>query len=350
MRAAPEELDCRLGRAGGWGNQSLCSVRCGLARVGRRGGRDASRTSDRDEPLRPLLWLETLMSLAVTAPYRSPGPFRGSSALPRPGEIELVWRDLARGAHPVRDESPRVVGRSHAVTPQTRRRPAARRCPRPPRRAPRACRARAAHRGRARPRPAPSPAEGSTAPSAPSSSNRRDATRRPAPRPTRSLRPRTTATKTRPRLESPPPRTSSTSAPRRTRTPPTSSRARARRASSGATRRSRRRFTRATSCWRRARDGVEQAANPRRRSSWACAARGSSRGRFRSSRWRRIPPPGARASAGSSSARRAIGARGATLSWKFARQTPRRWVCTQSSGLKRREEGEGTTTTARTRC
>ena len=110
------------------------------------------------------------------------------------------------------------------------------------------------------------------------------------------------------------------------RTPPTSSRARARRASSGATRRSRRRCTRATSCWRRARDGVERAANPRRRPSWACAARGSSRGRFRSSRWRRIPPPGARASAGSSSARRAIGARRGMLFGSAQRPTRRRWA------------------------
>ena len=63
MRAAPEELDCRWG---GGDREIRVFVRFGaLARVGRRGGRDASRTSDRDEPLRPLPWLETLMSLAL---------------------------------------------------------------------------------------------------------------------------------------------------------------------------------------------------------------------------------------------------------------------------------------------
>ena len=75
-------------------------VRFDASRESGVGARDASRTSDRDEPLRPLLWLETLMSLAVTAPYRRRGLFLLAPDAAS-GGMCLVWRDLARGARSV---------------------------------------------------------------------------------------------------------------------------------------------------------------------------------------------------------------------------------------------------------
>ena len=72
MSAAPLEL-AWWGSSVGWGGMMVRWATDGTGNHSARIGEDAGRTSDRDEPLRPLLKLETLMLLSGTGLPRRHG-------------------------------------------------------------------------------------------------------------------------------------------------------------------------------------------------------------------------------------------------------------------------------------
>ena len=324
----------------GWGGEGEIRVfvRFGARResgVGAVGTRVAPPT-ETSRPAAPVA--RNAHVAAVTAPYRSPGSFPGLLGSKEEGEFGRARRARAAVVRVIPFGTKVHVSRG-ALTRCRRRRGGDRRRDdvRVRRAVPRA-RALARRASRA-PRVATRavPAEGSTSRSAPSSSNRRDATRRPAPR-----------------------RGNSAHERRRRRPPPARSPPR------GLLRRPRRDGPDAAdviACARAAgvewsdaqmaedgqgqrRDGDAQ--GEPRRPSWACAARGSSRGGS--------DPRGGDASLrqtrGRRRARRPRGVRsvhGGRRFWKCARPTAALGL-SASSGSTRREEGGGTTTTARTRC
>ena len=159
MRAAPEELDCRLGRAG-W--EIRVFVRFGAGSRESGVGAVGTRVAPPIETSRSGRSCGSRRSCRSRSPRHIVAPaFRGSrAAAPRRNWIGLARLGARRASRSGRKSTCRgALSRGDAAnataTGGATMSASAAPCPR-------ACRSRAAHRGRARPRPAPSPAEGST--------------------------------------------------------------------------------------------------------------------------------------------------------------------------------------------